>query len=87
MKPPQTIRDIIERLAQITYKTVVLVETRAWLEGQFAERDGLVAAQLMLTDDGRAVPQSVIYDTISDIDTQLALLTAEREQLERTQLK
>jgi len=74
------------RHTALSFKLVVLQEMREWLERQFAERDGMVATQLMITDDGRTVPQDTIAEVLSDIETQVTLLEAEREEIERTQL-
>lgn len=86
MKNKPTLKELMARYTALNFKLVVLQETRDWLDRQFVERDGMVATQLMITDDGRTIPQDTIVEVLSDIETQIALLEAEREEIERTQL-
>lgn len=83
----RTIKEVMTRYADVCFKLVVLNETYDWLDRQFSERDGMIATQLMLTDDGRAVPQDTIRDVLADIQTQITLLETERAEIEETQIK
>lgn len=83
----QTLGDMLARIADIEMTITATREMTDVLSAMFVARDGLPADQLILTEDGRKVPQTSIIDAIGVLEQHIVLLTRELDELKNTPVK
>jgi len=83
----QTLGDMLARIADIEMTITATREMTDVLSSMFVARDGLPADQLILTEDGRKVPQTNIIDAITVLEQHVVLLSRELDELRNTPVK
>jgi hypothetical protein len=83
----QTVGQIMSRISAIEYTLIAANEMHALLVADFVSRDGMPAAQLIVSDDGRTVPQEHVLDALAPIEQHINMLRTELEELRSLQVK
>lgn len=81
---PRTLQDMLLRIKQLEFSIIAAQEMCALLRASFEERDGLPAEQVIITDDGRAVPQTAIVGVLELLDKYIHTCSAELAELHST---
>jgi hypothetical protein len=81
------IRELLQTHRNLLLKRVVYEELLKWVESDFLSSDGMKAKNIMVTNDGLAVPEDVISSVINEITTSLvSVLNAEIARIEETKV-
>lgn len=79
------IRQLLQTHKDLLLKKVVYEELLRWVESDFLSSDGMRAKNIMVTNDGLAVPEEIISSVVNEITTRLvSVLTAEIDRIEET---
>lgn len=79
------IRQLLQTHKDLLLKKVVYEELLRWVESDFLSSDGMKAKNIMVTNDGLAVPEEIISSVVNEITTKLvSVLTAEIDKIEET---
>lgn len=84
---PQTVGEIIARVTALEHTLVAASEMYALLVADFVARDGMPAAQIIVADDGRPVPQEHVVDALAPLEQHINLLRTELDELRGTHVK
>lgn len=81
------IRELLQTHRNLLLKRVVYEELLKWIESDFLSSDGMKAKNIMVTNDGLAVPEDVISSVINEITASLvSVLNTEIARIEETKV-